>query len=71
MTPALHPLQWPDLIVGFLLAEGILYSLRSVLHFISRRNRNLHIAQRVEQMRPAALDNYRLRQERDTHSPLG
>jgi hypothetical protein len=67
----MHPNQWPDLIIGFLIADGILYSLRSVLHFISRRNRNIQIAARVEHMRPAALDNYRATQERGARAPLG
>jgi hypothetical protein len=67
----IHPNQWPDLIIGFLLAEGFLIGLRSVLHAISNKNRNKQIAQRVQEMRPGTLDNYRAAQNRDVRAPLG
>jgi hypothetical protein len=67
----IHPIQWLDIIIGVLIAEGFLIGLRSVLHAISNKNRNLQIAQRVSEMRPAALDQYRISQQKDTHAPLG
>jgi hypothetical protein len=67
----IHPMQWPDIIIGFLIAEGFLIGLRSVLHAISNKNHNKQIAQRVQEMRPAALDQYRAAQNRDVRAPLG
>jgi hypothetical protein len=67
----MHPMAWPDITIGVLLAEGFLYSLRTTLHYISRKNRNKAIAQRINDMRPAALDSYRFRQEHDRHAPQG
>ncbi len=67
----IHPMQWPNIIIGVLLAEGLLIAFRSSIHAISNRNRNQHIFNRVNDMRPAALDGYRARQEHDVHAPLG
>jgi hypothetical protein len=69
MTP--HPISLVDIILGVLIADGLLYALRAGLHLVSRRRNNKVVAQRVESMRPAALDSYRVRQERDPHAPLG
>lgn len=55
----MHPIQWPDIIIGVLLAEGMLWLLRSALKFVGRHNRNEKVVQRVNEMRPAPLDNYR------------
>ena len=68
---SVHPILWPDIILGVLIAEAILHTMRTVLHHISSKSRNHMIAQRVNEMRPAALDGYRIRQERDVHVPLG
>jgi len=68
---SVHPILWPDIILGVLIAEAILHTTRTVLHHISTKSRNNMIAQRVNDMRPAALDTYRARQERDLHAPLG
>jgi len=67
----MHPILWPDIIIGVLVAEGILYTLRSALHFISRRKQGQQIAQRVADMRPAALDNYRVLSKESVRAPLG
>lgn len=67
----IHPMTWPDIIIGLLIAEGILYSLRQSLHFIVRRKQNQQVMERVERMRPAALDNYRAMQQGRSHEPLG
>jgi hypothetical protein len=69
MTP--HPMAWPDIIIGVLIAEGLLYSLRTILQYLARRGRNQMVAQRLNDMRPAALDSYRFRQEHDRHAPQG
>ena len=66
-----HPNLWPDIIIGVLIGEGFLISIRAVLHYISRRNRNEQIAARVEAMRPAALDNYRAAVKEHVRAPLG
>lgn len=68
---ALHPIAWPDLIIAVLLAEGLLYTLRAGLHFVSRRNQQAQVAQRLEEMRPAALDQYRIRSKESVNAPLG
>ena len=67
----IHPMQWPDIILGVLIAEGFLYSVRSILHYISNRSRNLQITQRVEEMRPGALDSYRYATKDTGNAPLG
>jgi hypothetical protein len=67
----IHTNLWPDIILGVLIAEGFLYSVRSMLHYISNRNRQMIVAARVEQMRPGVLDNYRAAQERGVRAPLG
>jgi hypothetical protein len=67
----LHPLQWPDLIIAVLLAEGLLWTLRSSIYFVVRKKQNQQVMERVERMRPGALDNYRAAQEKDVHAPLG
>jgi hypothetical protein len=66
-----HPNLWPDIIIGVLIGEGFLISIRALLHYISRRNRNQQIAARVEAMRPAALDNYRAAVKEHVRAPLG
>jgi hypothetical protein len=58
-------------VCGVILADGFLYGVRAILHYISRRNNNMIIANRVQQMRPAALDQYRAGQDRGSHAPLG
>ena len=67
----MHPMSWPDIILGVLIAEGFLYSVRSVSHYVSNRKHNILITQRVEQMRPGALDNYRYTVKGEGHAPLG
>ena len=67
----LHPILWPDIILGVLIAEAILHTTRTVLHNISRKSRNHMIAQRVQEMRPAALDGYRAAVKENVHAPLG
>jgi len=64
----MHPIQWPDIIIGVLLAEGFLYTLRSTIHFISRKQHNTHV---MYAQRQAALDSYRSMQQGRTHEPLG
>ena len=67
----LHPAQWLDIVVAVLLADGLLYTLRSGLHFIARRNRNKVVVRRVTEMRPAALDGYRAAVKEGVRAPLG
>jgi hypothetical protein len=67
----IHPILWPDIIIGFLIAETIFYTARATLHHLATTKRNHLVAQRAEQMRPAALDNYRAVQDKETHAPLG
>lgn len=67
----LHPMHWPDVIVAVMLAEGFLWLFRSTVHYVSRRRKQIQIAERVQQMRPGALDNYRAAQERGVRAPLG
>jgi len=66
-----HPNLWPDIIIGVLIGEGLLISLRSLLHYISNRNRNKIIAARVGAMRPGSLDNYRAAVKEHVRAPLG
>ncbi len=67
----LHPILWPDLIIALLIAEGIFHSTRAILHHISDRRNNQLIAQRVADMRPAVLDNYRVLSKESVRAPLG
>jgi len=67
----IHTNLWPDIIIGVLIGEGFLISLRSLLHYISNRNRNKIIAARVEAMRPGSLDNYRAAVKEHVRAPLG
>jgi len=67
----IHPILWPDIILGVLIAEAILHTTRTVLHHISTRSRNQTIAQRVNEMRPAALDGYRAAVKEGVRAPLG
>jgi len=67
----MHPILWPDIIIGVLLAEGIFHSIRAILHHISDRRHHQQIAQRVSDMRPAALDNYRAAVRENVRAPLG
>ena len=68
----MHPILWPDIIIGVLIAEGILWTLRSALYFISDKRNNQKIVERARHdMKLAALDSYRSMQQGRTHEPIG
>jgi hypothetical protein len=67
----IHPIQWPDIIVGVLIAEGFIYMLRATLHYLANKKRNHLVAQRVGEMRPGTLDNYRSSQSWSNNAPRG
>jgi len=66
----MHPIQWPDIIIGVLIAEGLLHTIRSLVHFISRKQHNTQVMERIEQ-RSAALDQYRVMSKESVRAPLG
>ena len=68
----MHPILWPDIIVGVVIAEGILWTLRSALYFISDKRKNQKIVERAQrEIKLAALDSYRAMQQGRSHEPLG
>ena len=68
----MHPILWPDIIIGVLIAEGIVWTLRSALYFLSDKRKNQKIVERARHdMKLAALYSYRAMQQGRTHEPLG